>query len=124
MLWYEFLLEALAEMDLESLRNVSNIFAPDPRWEGWVRFDLESGSFKPRDIESHRELVAQCVLHDGVPEEARIQFEIAKNLFLYSWYVYRFVMVAQRQAFTTLEFALKIKFGYLNTNGWVPGLKQ
>ena len=112
-------------MEMETLRSVGNMFNPDSRWDAWVHFDPESGTYKHRDIESHRDIVAQCVLHQGVPEKVRIQFEIAKNLFLYSWYVYRFVMVAQRQAFTTLEFALKIKFGYINKKkGWGPGLKK
>ena len=114
----------LKKVDLETLRNVKDMFSSDPRWNGWVRFDSETGTFKSRDINSHRDIVAQCILNLDVPEDVRIQFEISKNLFLYSWYVYRFVMVAQRQAFSSLEFALKIKFGYVNQNGWVPGLKK
>lgn len=36
-----------------------------------------------------------------------MHFETAKNLYLYSWFVYRFYPVAEQQALTSLEFALR-----------------
>lgn len=40
----------------------------------------------------------------------RIYFETAKNLYAYSWFVYRFHMVAQQHALATLELALRTRF--------------
>lgn len=49
-------------------------------------------------------------LHDDVPEEIVIQFETAKNLYLYAWFVYRFYPVAQSQTYACLEFAMHRRF--------------
>jgi len=46
-------------------------------------------------------------LNDTVPEKIREHFETTKNLLLYSWFVYRFIPVAEFHAATTLEYALK-----------------
>lgn len=45
-----------------------------------------------------------------IPTEIRIQIETVKNLFLYSWFVYRFGIVAKNQMFNVTELALKKKF--------------
>lgn len=49
-----------------------------------------------------------------MPEGIAIQFETAKNLFLYSWFVHRFHHIADLQAVATLELSLKTKFDELN----------
>jgi len=46
-------------------------------------------------------------LHAGVPIHVRQLFETAKNLSLYSWFVYRFHSVAQLIGYASLERALK-----------------
>ncbi|MFN0178267.1 MAG: hypothetical protein ACKVZ0_05670 [Gemmatimonadales bacterium] len=46
-------------------------------------------------------------LHSGVPEEVRIQYDLARNLYLYSWHVYGFLSVAQFQSVATIELALR-----------------
>ena len=38
-------------------------------------------------------------------------FDTARNLLIYSWFVYRFNQVAELHAFSSLEFALKTKCG-------------
>lgn len=48
-------------------------------------------------------------LLDNVHEDIQSQFNIAKNLFVYSWYCYPFSNVAELKAISTLEFALKMK---------------
>ncbi len=42
-----------------------------------------------------------------VPESVKVHFETAKNLYAYAWFVYRFYAVAEQQALTSLEFALR-----------------
>ena len=46
-------------------------------------------------------------LNPAVPHSIRVHFETAKNLYLYSWFVYRFFPVAEQQALASLEFALR-----------------
>ncbi len=43
--------------------------------------------------------------------EVFIQFEKAHNLYLYSWFVYRFGQIAEMQAFAATEFALRVRYG-------------
>ena len=50
----------------------------------------------------------------AVPLHVRVHFETAKNLYLYAWFVYRFFPIAEKQALTTLEFALREKLSALN----------
>jgi hypothetical protein len=51
--------------------------------------------------------VERIRLNDNVPESVRSHFEIARNLILYSWFVYSFNVVAEMQAFASLEMAVR-----------------
>lgn len=53
--------------------------------------------------------LASINLHPGVPVDVRQHFETAKNVALYTWFVYRFHQVAEMQAFASLEMALRIR---------------
>ena len=90
------------------LRSPSNICKPDQRSEVFA-MQSESG-FRPKQIEDQHGAVSSLVLHDGVPEDIRIHFETTKNLYLYSWFVYRFYPVAHHHAYTCLELALRERF--------------
>ena len=46
-------------------------------------------------------------LHASVPLDIRVQFDTARNCYLYAWFVYRFHVVAEQHALGTLEFALR-----------------
>jgi hypothetical protein len=83
------------------------VFA-DPRNESPVV--LESDGFRDRTLDDHHADAASLVLHDGVPKGIRTQFETAKNLYLYSWFVYRFFPVARSRAHACLEFSLRERF--------------
>jgi len=51
-----------------------------------------------------------CIqLNDAVPDIAAQLFETAKNVSLYSWFVYRFHPVAESVAFAALELALNLR---------------
>src|SRR5664279_217270 len=45
--------------------------------------------------------------HAGVPQEIVLQFETARNVYLYAWFVYRFYPVAEHQSLACLELALR-----------------
>lgn len=53
--------------------------------------------------------LANIQLNDGVPDIAAQLFETAKNVSLYSWFVYRFHPVAESVAFAALELALNLR---------------
>ena len=93
--------------EADSLRSPDRIFDPDPRTPALVRIDSKTGL--PRSITpiDQHEAVSWFQLNPTVPESVQIHFETAKNIYLYAWCVFRFYPVAEQQAFSTLEFALR-----------------
>ncbi|EHR71004.1 hypothetical protein BurJ1DRAFT_2164 [Burkholderiales bacterium JOSHI_001] len=84
----------------EALREPATAMAPDPR----------TGMFAGQaalSLAAHHADIARVQLSPAVPEPIAIQYETARNLYLYAWHVYRFYMVAATQALTTLEFGLR-----------------
>ena len=55
--------------------------------------------------------ISSITINDAAPEEVRSQFNVARNLALYSHYCYSFAPLVQSHTFTIIEFALKIKEG-------------
>lgn len=92
------------------LRTPENICEPDPRQK----------HFRIRDrqmtLEDYYADISEIELHECVPNDVRVHFETAKNLALYSWFVYRFDTVAELQAYASAEFALKEKAKQCNKN--------
>ena len=84
----------------ETLRDPASAMAPDPR----------TGLFAGQaalSLAAHHADIATVQISPAVPEPIAIQFETARNLYLYAWHVYRFYMVAATHALTTLEFGLR-----------------
>ena len=77
--------------DLEGLRPAEHACEADPRNTMFVRIDRTSGSSRPMVIADHHELISTYALHAGVPKEIILQFETARNVYLYAWFVYRFI---------------------------------
>jgi hypothetical protein len=94
----------LPESDL--FRKLDSIDAPDPRMQAWASLDPRSG-VRAMTIEDRWNNIAALILHDGVPATVRVHFETARNLLLYSWFVYRFQPVAEMHAYASVEYALK-----------------
>lgn len=92
----------MVEQHPDFLRSPASACQPDARTEAFGVF--------PRSLEDQHRAVAPLVLHSGVPERIRIQFETTKNLYLYAWFVYRFYPVAHHHAYTVLELALRERF--------------
>lgn len=86
----------------ERLRDPATVMAPD------IRTSMFIGQATPSLAVHHAE-IANVRLSPAVPEPIAIQFETARNLYLYAWHVYRFYMVAEVQALTTLELGLKTR---------------
>jgi hypothetical protein len=94
---------------MDTLKKLAEITTPDPRSLMSEMSDEKTGRFRPKTIEDHYAVVNKIILHEGVPEKIREHFETTKNLLLYSWFVYRFMPVADFHAAVTLEYALKTK---------------
>jgi hypothetical protein len=87
----------------DSLRTPKNICDPDPRQKHFKIHDRQVS------LEGYYTDISEIELHEYVPNDVRIHFETAKNLALYSWFVYRFDTVAELQGYASVEFALKEK---------------
>jgi hypothetical protein len=109
----------------DQLRTPDNICLPDSRSP-----KADFLTKQPLTVEYQYSAISGFVLHDGVPEDIRIQFETTRNLYLYAWYVYRFYPVVKLHAYTCLELALRMRFGAKlaaarkGNSEYIPGLKK
>lgn len=85
----------------EYFRTPDNVMLPDTRC-------------KHLSIEQIHSELLQYTLDLNVPAHIITEFETAKNLYLYTWFVYEFLAVADRQTLATLEGALKTRLDELN----------
>lgn len=101
----------------DPLKDLSEICKPDVRQATFVG-----------DLSDNHAVLSQMVLHEEVPLNVRQLFETAKNVSLYSWFVYRFHQVAEQVAFSALEMALRERSGHTEfappTGTWIPGLRD
>lgn len=92
-----------------ALKPLAELTLADPRIETeWYRPHADR-ALSASDIGERLEKYAS--LHTGVPERVKSQFEVARNLMLYTYFVFEFQTQAELQAYATLEFALRNKFG-------------
>lgn len=89
-------------------RSPSNIFDPDPRSTGFEI--LGEQGFRSMTLQDQHDAVAQITLHERVPREIVVKFETARNLNLFSWFVYRFHSAAVSHCHECLELALRTRF--------------
>src|SRR5581483_11009648 len=94
--WFEAYEDRMPVED--PLRSLAEVHSPDPRRQFIV------GTL----ADEHAALSTIC-LHDGVPEPVAQLFETAKNVSLYSWFVYRFHPVSESVGFGALELALNLR---------------
>lgn len=92
----------------DHLKPLAAIYFPDPRSNGQSFSDTFHD--RPLRIDGRHADVASIKLTVSVPDSIRVQFETAKNLYLYAWFVYRFYPVAEHHALTCLELGLRSRF--------------
>ena len=61
------------------------------------------------DLQKRHDFVSSIVMHAGVPEEIRGQFNVAKNMALYQYYFYALAPEVQLKTYTIIEYALRLK---------------
>ena len=96
---------------MEMLKPLSEVCEPDVRYKNRVDLDMTTGAFSETTIESLYSVIEVIALGKTVPEEVRNHFDTARNLALYSWFVYSFNVVAAMHAFGSLEMAVRTKTG-------------
>lgn len=89
------------------LKQPDEIFDPDPRSTSFVKLDAVGQHSKT--IGDHHRQIAAIRMTDRVPEEIRAEFDTARNLYLYSWYVYDFTVPATLYAHALIEKTVKEK---------------
>ena len=109
------------KFDLEGLRPAERVCEPDPRNTMLVRIDRTNGTCRPIELGDHHELISGYALHAGVPQEILLQFETARNVYLYAWFVYRFYPVAEHQCLACLELALRERLNDEIRTGKIKG---
>src|SRR3989442_202664 len=96
----------------EDFRTIDDMTKPDWRQTHIVLIDHRDGTTSPKTLPYHHGIAAQYPLDASVPEDIRIQWDTARNLWLYAWHVWRFYAVAEMHAYATLEMALRIKLSH------------
>jgi hypothetical protein len=94
----------------EKLKPSDRLLSPDPR-SVLVGIDRDTGEQRAITLEDMHRNAARIQLNKTVPQDIRDHFTTALNLGVYSWFVYRFTMVSQQQAYATLEWALRERLG-------------
>ena len=61
-------------------------------------------------IENHHQLLSEIEIRSEAPLGVKQLFETAKNLSLYSWFVYHFHQVSEMVSFSALELALRERY--------------
>ncbi len=67
------------------------------------------GGIRKRTLQDFHHTAESIRLHEGVPEAIRNHFQIARNLILYSWFYYPFNVTAELCAYTSAEYALRLR---------------
>lgn len=96
-----------SEFECDGLRTPEHLCDPDPRTRSFVRVDNDTGVIQSLSPVDQFESVAEYTLSEAVPDKVCILFDTARNLYLYSWFVYRFYNIAEQQVFACLEMALR-----------------
>jgi len=95
----------------DTLKPFDQILEPDYFMSSFVVVNRETGEKRKRTLFDHHSAIAAIQLSSGVPDSLQEHFDVARNLFLYSWFVYHFMSVAERHAFSSVEYALRLKSG-------------
>ncbi len=61
------------------------------------------------DLPDWHDAVSRIVLNETVPEDVRSQFNVARNMALYSYFCYSLAPEVQSKTFILIEFALRLR---------------
>jgi hypothetical protein len=96
------------------LKPLNEAILPDLRFQ-CLKITCEDSS-RPFELADMHQRLSETILNLSVPEKIRVQFETARNLMLYTWFVFEFQTVAEMQAYASLELALSERFSYARSH--------
>ncbi|MDH5572969.1 MAG: hypothetical protein OEY89_14490 [Gammaproteobacteria bacterium] len=108
---------------MDEFTKFTEIFEPDDRNSNYVITDKNTGESRYLTFNDIYERIKDIELDEIVPDSIRSQFNIAKNLAVYSWFEYSFHQISEMKAFSTTEDALKCVLGK-NKKGFCGLLKK
>lgn len=89
----------------DEFKPLAEVLLSDVRQTHWIKLHSD-GTARGIQLEDLHKQMSELNLNANIQEDVRTGFETARNLYLYSWFVYRFQTVAELQAYATLELAL------------------
>lgn len=99
------------EETIDHLKSLDSVMEPDIRQQHLCT------------LEEMHQLLDDIVLNDEVPDDVYQLFETAKNLSLYSWFMYRFHQVSELVSYSALEMALRHRYLLDNPDKKAPTLQ-
>src|ERR1043165_3164160 len=96
---------------MEKLKSRNEILSPALINRNRVDLNHATGIVSETNLDSIYHVVERITVNHSAPESVRAHFETARNLLLYSWFVYSFNVVAIMQALASLEMAVRFKTG-------------
>lgn len=96
---------------MEELKKFEELKKPDKRNLFYCVIDQLTGEQRQIDAKDIYASVEKIELSNTVPTDIRSQFNVARNLAVYSWFSYSFHQLSELKAFSTVEMALRDKFG-------------
>ena len=101
----------MVPVEIDTLKLFDEIHERDSRQKYFAVTNRETGEHRPITLYDRYHAVEQITLSKRVPDRIREHFDTARNLLVYSWFVYRFIPVAELHAYASLEYALKERNG-------------
>lgn len=92
----------------EELKPLHEIHLPDERFK--IHAIGRNDQWRPMELSDLHRRVSSFVLSPSTPKDVRRQFDTARNLLVYTWFVYEFQGPASMHAYATLELALRTRF--------------
>jgi hypothetical protein len=88
-------------------RDKADILKPDPRFGHMVRGISPQFGPIPITIQDMYGDVEKFTLREPLPEEVRQQFDIGRNAYVYSYFEYDLMTLAEMRAFASFELAIR-----------------
>lgn len=96
---------------MEELIKLGDLGKPDWRNQVYSVINIETGDSRPYDIDDLYYSVEAVTLSNNVPEDIISQFNVARNLAIYSWHSYPFNQVSELKSYSCVEMALRSRVG-------------
>ena len=108
----------------DKLKNFTEILLPDKRNSFFNRIDVSTGNTCKNTIEHHYKDIERYSLNNNIPNNVATQFDVARNVYIYAWYEYRFFNISEATVLTALEFALKERIGEAEIKNYIKIRKE